>query len=129
MTKKNSLAFAALSAAVAISMFAPLKEIVRARGPKTPSGATASSAADGVAVYDGKCALCHGKDGVGLPNWRSLGQPDFTKPEWQNAHTDEQIADSIKNGKGKFMPSFKGKLSDEETWAVVQRIRAFGKKK
>jgi mono/diheme cytochrome c family protein len=129
MTKKNSLAFAALSTAVAIFMFAPLKEIVRARGHKTPSIATGSSAADGAALYDGKCALCHGKDGVGLPNWRSLGQPDFTKPEWQNARTDEQIADSIKNGKGKFMPAFKGKLSDEETGAVVQRIRAFGKKK
>jgi mono/diheme cytochrome c family protein len=129
MTKKNSLALAALSAAVAISMFAPLKEIVSARGHKTPSSATGSSAADGVALYDGKCALCHGKDGVGLPNWRSLGQPDFTKPEWQNAHTDAQIAESIKNGKGKFMPAFKGKLSDEETGTVVQRIRSFGKKK
>jgi len=129
MTKKNSLALAALSAAVAISMFAPLKEIVSARGHETPSSVSRSSAADGAALYDGKCALCHGKDGVGLPNWRSLGQPDFTKPEWQNAHTDEQIADSIKNGKGKFMPAFKGKLSDEETGAVVQRIRAFGKKK
>jgi mono/diheme cytochrome c family protein len=129
MTKKNSLAFAALWAAVVISMFAPLKEIVRARGHKTPSSAIGSSAADGVALYDGKCALCHGKDGVGLPNWRSLGQPDFTKPEWQNANTDQKIADAIKNGKGKFMPAFKGKLSDEETGAVVQRIRAFGKKK
>jgi len=129
MTRKNSLAFAALSAALAISMFAPLKEIVRARGHKTPSPASGRTGADGVALYDGKCALCHGKDGVGLPNWRSLGQPDFTKPEWQNAHTDGQIADSIKNGKGKFMPAFKGKLSDEETGAVVQRIRAFGKKK
>jgi hypothetical protein len=99
MTKKNSLAFAALWAAVAISMFAPLKEIVRARGHKTPSSATGSSAADGAALYDGKCSLC------------------------------QQIADSIKNGKGKFMPAFKGKLSDEETGAVVQRIRAFGKKK
>ena len=129
MTKKNSLAFAALSTAVAISMFAPLKEIVRARSHKTPSSATGSFAADGVALYDGKCALCHGKDGVGLPNWRSLGQPDFTKLEWQNGHTDQQIADAIKNGKGKFMPAFKGKLSDEETGAVVQRIREFGKKK
>jgi mono/diheme cytochrome c family protein len=129
MTKKNILALAALSAAVAISMFAPLKEIVSARGHETPSSVSRSSAADGVALFDGKCALCHGKDGVGLPNWRSLGQPDFTKPEWQNAHTDEQIADSIKNGKGKFMPAFKGKLSDEETGAVVQRIRSFGKKK
>lgn len=129
MTKKNSLAFAALSAAVAISLFAPLNEIVTARGHKTPSSAAGNSGADGVALYDSKCALCHGKDGVGLPNWRSKGQPDFTKPEWQKAHTDEQIAESIKNGKGKFMPAFKGKLSDEETGAVVQRIRTFGKKK
>jgi mono/diheme cytochrome c family protein len=129
MIKKNSLAFATLSAAFAICLFAPLNEIVTARGHKTPSIASGNSGADGVALYDGKCALCHGKDGVGLPNWRSKGQPDFTKPEWQNAHTDVQIADAIKNGKGKFMPAFKGKLSDEETGAVVQRIRAFGKKK
>lgn len=129
MTKKNSLAFAALSAAVAISLFAPLNEIVTARGHKTPSIAAGNSGADGAVLYDSKCALCHGKDGVGLPNWRSKGQPDFTMPDWQKAHTDEQIADSIKNGKGKFMPAFKGKLSDEETGAVVQRIRAFGKKK
>jgi mono/diheme cytochrome c family protein len=129
MTKKNSLAIAALSAAIAISLFAPLNEIVTARGHKTPSSAARSYGADGAVLYDGKCALCHGKDGVGLPNWRSKGQPDFTKPDWQKAHTDEQIAESIKNGKGKFMPAFKGKLSDEETGAVVQRIRAFGKKK
>jgi mono/diheme cytochrome c family protein len=65
---------------------------------------------------------------VGLPNWRSKGQPDFTRAEWQKSHTDEQIADTIKNGKGKFMPAFKSKLSEEETGAVVQRIRAFGRK-
>jgi mono/diheme cytochrome c family protein len=73
--------------------------------------------------------MCHGKDGAGLPNWRSLGQPDFTKPEWQSARTDAQISETIKNGKGKFMPAFKGKLSDEEVGAVVQRIRAFGKRR
>jgi mono/diheme cytochrome c family protein len=129
MIKKNSLAFATLSAVFAFSLFAPLNEMVTARGHKTLSSVSGNSGADGVAIFDSKCALCHGKDGVGLPNWRSLGQPDFTKTEWQSAHTDAQIADSIKNGKGKFMPAFKGKLSDEETGTVVQRIRAFGKKK
>jgi len=128
MTRRNIFAFAVLSAAVAILLFAPANEM-RAKGHKAPSNVASNSGADGVALYDGRCALCHGKDGAGLPNWKSKGQPDFTQPEWQKAHTDEQIADSIKNGKGKFMPAFKSRLSDEETGAIVQRIRVFGKKK
>jgi mono/diheme cytochrome c family protein len=129
MTRESNLALAALSAAIAISLVAPPNEMVTASGHKAPPCITANPPADGVALYDSKCALCHGKDGAGLPNWRSKGQPDFTKLEWQKSHTDEQIADAIKNGKGKFMPAFKGRLSEEETGAVIQRIRALGKKK
>jgi mono/diheme cytochrome c family protein len=128
MTRRNNLAFVALSAAVAILLIAPQNEMA-ARGHKAPSKVAGNSGPDGAALYDSRCALCHGKDGVGLPNWKSKGQPDFTQAEWQKAHTDEQITESIKNGKGKFMPAFKSRLSDEETGAVVQRIRGFGKKK
>jgi cbb3-type cytochrome c oxidase subunit III len=88
---------------------------------------SASLVADGNALYAAKCATCHGKDGRGTPNWRSKGQPDFTDKNWQKAHTDAQITDATKNGKGKFMPAFKSKMSDEEIAAVVARIRAFGK--
>ena len=87
-----------------------------------------STAADGNALYAAKCAICHAKDGRGLPNWRSKGQPDFSDAKWQKARTDAQIADSTKNGKGKFMPAFKAKMSDEEITAVVARIRTFAKK-
>ncbi len=128
MTRRNNFAFAVLSAAAAILLIAPQNEMA-ARGHKAPSKVAGNSGADGAALYDSRCALCHGKDGAGLPNWKSKGQPDFTQPEWQKAHTDEQITESIKNGKGKFMPAFKGKLSEEETGAVVQRIRVFSKKK
>jgi mono/diheme cytochrome c family protein len=129
MNRRNKFRFTALSAAIAISMFSLLNEAVTAKRDEVASSVAGNPAADGVALYDSKCALCHGKDGAGLPNWRSKGQPDFTKAEWQESQTDEQIANSIKNGKGKFMPPFKGKLSEEETGAVVQRIRAFGKRK
>jgi cytochrome c6 len=94
-----------------------------------PAVHTASSTvADGNAVYASKCAICHGKDGRGLPNWRKKGQPDFTDANWQKSRTDAQLFESTKNGKGKFMPAFKAKLSDEEITATVARIRAFGKK-
>ncbi len=88
----------------------------------------AAIVADGNAIYASKCSICHGKDGRGTPNWRKKGQPDFTDANWQKSRTDAQLIDTTKNGKGKFMPSYKGKLSDEEIAAVVARVRAFGKK-
>jgi cytochrome c6 len=94
----------------------------------TATSSAGLAGADGNAIYSSKCAICHGKDGRGMPNWRSKGQPDFTDPKWQKAHTDAQIADATKNGKGKYMPAFKSKLSDEEITAVVARIRTFAKK-
>lgn len=100
---------------------------VMTTGAPAGNGA-AYPAADGAAIFAAKCANCHGKDGRGIPNWRSKGQPDFTDAKWQKSQTDAQIAAATKNGKGKFMPAFKAKLSDEEIAAVVARIRTFGKK-
>jgi cbb3-type cytochrome c oxidase subunit III len=94
-----------------------------------PAIGVSSPAADGTALFGAKCALCHGKDGAGLPNWKAKGQPDFTNADWQGSHTDAQIVESIKNGKGKFMPPFKAKLSDDEVAAVAARVRTFGKKR
>jgi mono/diheme cytochrome c family protein len=92
------------------------------------SSISASPVADGNAVFAAKCAVCHGKDGRGTPNWRAKGQPDFTDANWQKSKTDAVLFASTKNGKGKFMPKFDGKLSDEEITAVVARVRAFGKR-
>jgi hypothetical protein len=75
-----------------------------------------------------KCAICHASDGRGKPNWRAKGQPDFSNSEWQKSRSDSQLGESIKNGKGKFMPAFKDKLSEDEINALVGLVRAYGKK-
>src|SRR5262245_38164352 len=66
---------------------------------------------DGAALFGAKCAICHGKDGRGQQNSKAKGQPDFADANWQKSRTDSQIANSIRDGKGKFMPAWKGKLS------------------
>jgi len=92
-----------------------------------PAGAT--SLQDGATLYGQKCSICHGKDGKGTPAWKAKGQPDFTDPKYQGSVSDQQILASIRDGKGKFMPGFKGKLTDEQISSLVAQVRAFGKRK
>lgn len=110
-----------LLAAIIISSYAAVSGASATPSPAEP-------VADGNAIYAAKCAVCHGKDGRGTPNWRAKGQPDFTDEKWQKSRTDAQIAGITKEGKGKYMPAFKSKLSDEEIAAVAARIRTFGKR-
>jgi mono/diheme cytochrome c family protein len=84
---------------------------------------------NGSELFAAKCAACHGKDGHGLPNWRAKGQPEFSDTSFQKSRSDGQLAESIGNGKGKFMPAWKDKLSGEDINALVGQVRAFGKKK
>jgi cytochrome c6 len=121
MTNRTKIKRIIPLAAIILSIF------VMTTGAPASHGA-AYPVADGAALFAAKCATCHGKDGRGIPNWRSKGQPDFTDAKWQKSQTDAQIAAATKNGKGKYMPAFKAKLSDEDVAAVVARIRAFGKK-
>jgi cbb3-type cytochrome c oxidase subunit III len=118
MKREELKKLSVISAAVTVILFALLNHSTTASTSTVPP-------ADGATVFGAKCALCHGKDGAGQPNWKAKGQPDFTNAEWQHSHTDAQIADSIRNGKGKYMPAFKSKLSDEDIAAVVARVRAF----
>ena len=89
---------------------------------KEPVGPTA----DGAALYGSKCAICHGRSGSGTPAWKAKGQPDLSNADWQKTHSDGQIAERIKVGKGK-MPGFGNKLSEEEVSALVKQVRSFRK--
>jgi mono/diheme cytochrome c family protein len=86
-------------------------------------------AQDAAGLYKSKCAACHGPDGTGnIPMGKSLGVTDLTSADVQK-QTDAQLTDSIANGKGKKMPAYKGKLTDDQITGLVGFIRELAKKK
>jgi cytochrome c6 len=79
------------------------------------SAPAAQAAADGKALFDAKCAMCHGKDGVAKP--MAKGSANFNDAKWQEATKVEAIETVITDGKGK-MKGYKDKMSAEEIKAV-----------
>jgi len=85
-------------------------------------------AQDAPALYKSKCAACHGPDGTGnVPTGKALGVTDLTSADVQK-QTDAELTDSIANGKGKKMPAYKGKITDDQIKGLVGYIRALAKK-
>ena len=83
------------------------------------------AAEDGAALFQTKCAACHGKTGAAdtsigkSKNIKDLGSEDIQK------QTDDQLNDFIANGKGH---GFKAKgLTDDQVKALVTFIRTLKK--
>lgn len=92
-----------------------------------PVKVTAASIADGKEAYK-KCSGCHGKAGLGDgPKGKTLDTfpGDFTLASFQNQTDGEQFW-RTKTGRDE-MPGYKGKLTDEEIWSVVNYMRTFKK--
>jgi mono/diheme cytochrome c family protein len=74
----------------------------------------------GAQVYEKKCTMCHGKDGVGdTKAGKMMKTPDINAGDWKNGKTVADLAKTLREGLGK-MPKYEGKLSDEELEAVAQ---------
>lgn len=88
--------------------------------------ATEASAAN--ALFGALCASCHGADGSGNgPGRPPVAQvPDFHDATFQSSRSDEQMAQSILEGRGGFMPAFGGRLSPEGVAALVRHVRRLG---
>ena len=75
---------------------------------------------DGKALFDAKCAMCHGKDGVAKP--MAKGSANFNDAKWQAATKVEAIETQITDGKNK-MKGYKDKLSVEEIKAIAAYVK------
>ena len=92
-------------------------------GKAGPAAALVADQPDGAAIFKRNCVMCHGPDGKGVATFKT---PDFTNPRVQASLTDEQILETIKNGKkGTVMPPWRDKLSDQDIKAVAAHIRSF----
>ena len=98
------------------------RPIVASRRPAgqasgTGCGARTRSNASIMAHYNRYCIRCHGVDGRGV--WDIPDVPDFTDPRWQASRSDAQIVNILMEGRGAVMPTFRGTLTLEESWAMA----------
>jgi copper transport protein len=85
-----------------------------------PQPATADVLAQGQALFEQNCAVCHGPNGAGT------GKPDSAlSSSIANRYTEGDLYWLITNGlPGKGMPPFNTRLSPTERWQVVQYLRS-----
>jgi cytochrome c len=103
------------------------KMTVGGKDVRNPLPATEENIADGREHFGHHCGICHGLDGQasGVPFADKMAPPipDLTSKDVQD-YADGQLKWIIDNGiDPSGMPAWKGNLSDEEQWKVVDFIR------
>jgi mono/diheme cytochrome c family protein len=109
-----------------------MKRIILLASVISFAAALTAGAADGKALWDHHCAMCHGADGKGQTNMgKKLGAKDYTDPKVQAALTDEAatkaIKDGFKNEDGKTVMRPAKNLSDDQIKDLVAYMRTFKK--
>jgi mono/diheme cytochrome c family protein len=82
--------------------------------------AQAADAVDGKALFESKCAMCHGKDGVALS--MAKGAANFNDSKFQEANTAKAIEATIASGTGKHR-GLKDKLNPEQISAIAAHVK------
>jgi cbb3-type cytochrome c oxidase subunit III len=80
----------------------------------------------GLQLYQKYCQVCHGAEGDGdglMTNLMGIMPMDHTNPNETNSLDNEELVESILDGAGKFMPAWRGILSQGDVEALVSYIR------
>jgi mono/diheme cytochrome c family protein len=109
----------------------PPGETTPAPTTETPAPAAGEiSLAVGEKVVKERCELCHGASGKGDgPGGAALNPKpqDWTNHEYMETRTDDQLYESLFNGKGLGMPAWgkTGILTEAEIRSVIMKVRSF----
>lgn len=103
-----------------------------ATSKKNPVAASAESLATGETLFRRRCAGCHGVDAKGGPP-KDNGDPaasNLIDDKWDHGGTDGEIYAIIREGLGPDyrMEAFADRLSDAETWHIINYVRSLAKK-
>ena len=83
--------------------------------------ATAMAAQSAQDLYKSKCQGCHGADGKASAIGKKLGARDFSDPDVAKM-SEADLAKITSDGKNK-MPSYKGKLTDDQINGLAKYIK------
>ncbi len=80
----------------------------------------------GMQLYQKYCHVCHGVEGDGdgiMTNLMGIMPMDHTNPNETNDLSNKEIINSILDGKERYMPAWRGILSQNDVEALVSYIR------
>lgn len=80
----------------------------------------------GMQLYQKYCQVCHGVEGDGdgiMTSLTGIMPMDHTNPNETSSLSNEEIVNSILDGKDRFMPAWRGILSQADVEALVSYIR------
>jgi mono/diheme cytochrome c family protein len=80
----------------------------------------------GLELYRLYCQVCHGVEGDGdgiMTNLMGIMPMDHTNPNETNSLDNEELVESILDGKGRYMPAWRGILNQGDVEALVSYIR------
>ena len=80
----------------------------------------------GMQLYQKYCQVCHGVEGDGdgiMTNLMGIMPMDHTNPNETNSLDNEELVESILDGKGRYMPAWRGILTQSDVEALVSYIR------
>jgi mono/diheme cytochrome c family protein len=88
---------------------------------------TSDQLTQGQQLWQDKCAACHGQTGAGDgPRAKDSARPvpNFADPAALIGYSDTYLYNTVTNGLGSAMPSFKDQLSDDQRWATIAYARS-----